>query len=174
LAVRSNESVVIAGTFYGYRQALTTELIRHGVEVGLYGGRLPAWVDPKIRHRHTGRFVEREEKSRVFGEALACLNSTAMSEGNSLNCRAFEIAGAGGLQLLEQREIVNECFEPGKELLVFDSIPELMDLISRAKVDRAWASGIREAGACRALAQHTYKHRLEVIFRSLAGGRAVA
>ncbi len=167
VATRRNHEVAIAGSFYGYRQALTSTLLKNNVEVGLYGGRLPLWIRDDIRARHTGEFIVREEKSRVFGEALACLNSTSLSEGNSLNCRAFEIAGAGGFQLLENREIVSECFEPGKELVVFDSVEELLELIERAGRDEAWASRIREAGARRALHEHTYGHRLKRIFSDL-------
>lgn len=167
IAKRKNSEIAIAGSFYGYRQALTFILLNKQVDVGLYGGRLPRWANDEIRRRHTGKFIVREEKSRVFGEALACLNSTSLSEGNSLNCRAFEIAGAGGLQLLEHREIISECFEPGKELLVFDSVEELLELITRAKQDETWVNNIREAGARRALNEHTYQHRLRKILSDL-------
>lgn len=85
-----------------------------------------------------------------------------------MNCRAFEIAGAGGLQFLEYRDIVAECFEPGKELLMFDSIDELVELVHHATLDPKWAAEIREAGALRAKAEHTYEHRLLHIFKQLA------
>ena len=49
----------------------------------------------------------------MFGEALACLNSFSPAEGDSLNCRAFEVAGAAGLQLIEDRPAIRECFDPG-------------------------------------------------------------
>lgn len=168
LASCSNEEVVIAGTFYGYRQVLTSALISNGLEVGLYGGRLPRWVKPEIRARHSNRFVIREEKSRTFGMGLACLNSTTLTEGNSMNCRAFEIAGAGGFQVLENRAIVSECFEPGKELAVFNSIPEMLELILRAKAEPPWAAKIRMEGSRRALAHHTYQQRLETILANLS------
>lgn len=163
VASRENDEVAIVGTFYGYRQFLTNRLIRAGVSVGLYGSRLPRWVLPEIAARHRGRFVIREEKSRIFGAALACLNSTALNEGNSVNCRAFEIAGAGGLQLLEYRSAIEDCFEPGKELLVFKEFEELLAQIAWAKRDPAGAEAIRQAGARRALAEHTYQRRLDHI-----------
>ena len=80
-----------------------------------------------------------------------------------MNCRAFEIAGAGGLQFLEHRDIAADCFEPGKELLMFDSVDQLVELVNRAKTDVRWAAGIRAAGAKRAVNEHTYKHRLSYI-----------
>ena len=160
-----NDAVVIAGSFYGYRQFLTMRLIDANVPVSLYGGRLPRWANQAIKSRHTGRFIVKEEKSRVFGSALACLNSTALSEGNSLNCRAFEIAGAGGLQLLEYRPAVTDCFDPGKELLVFRSFEELLEQIAWIRADPEGAREMKCAGARRALADHTYEHRLGDLLR---------
>jgi spore maturation protein CgeB len=164
LARQANNDIVVAGNFYEYRQLLVRRLLQRGVSVALYGGRLPAWVHPEIARRHSRRYIVREEKSRVFGAALACLNSTQIAEGNSLNCRAFEIAGAGGLHLMEYRPIVSECFEPGKEVLTFDSLEELFDHIERARRFPGEMQQIRDAAAHRALAEHTYRHRLETIF----------
>jgi spore maturation protein CgeB len=170
LTGRQGDQVVIAGNFYGYRQALTAKLIRDGVSVELYGGRLPRWVLPEIKKRHSGRYVAREEKSRVFGAGLACLNSSHLSEGNSLNCRAFEIAGAGGLHVMENKPIVQSCFEPGKEVLLYDSYEELREHIARAKSDEAGSEAIRRGGARRAIAEHTYQQRLRRVLSDLGAG----
>jgi spore maturation protein CgeB len=110
-----------------------------------------------------GRYIVREEKSRVFGEALACLNTFSLAEGNSLNCRAFEIAGAGGLHVMEARPIVNECFDPGKEVLTFSTFEELIDHLSRAGEAPREMESIRADAARRALSEHTYRHRIERI-----------
>ena len=163
LATQTNEGIVVAGNFYGYRQYLVRELLRHGGKLELYGGGLPRWVYPEIRRIYTGRYIVREEKSRIFGEAMACLNSTQIIEGNSLNCRAFEIAGAGGLQLMEYKPIIPECFEPEKEILVFNNMEELLDHIDRAKRNPNEMKKIREAAASRAHSEHTYMRRIEGI-----------
>src|SRR5262249_46305757 len=133
----------------------------------LFGPKPPIWAASPIKEQWTGRYVVREGKSRVFGESLACLNTFSLAEGNSLNCRAFEIAGAGGLQLLEERPIVAECFEPGNEVLTFSTFEELLDHIERCKRSPAEMETIRAAAARRALGQHTYRHRLERIFSYL-------
>jgi len=98
---------------------------------------------------------------------MVCLNTFDLAEGDSLNCRAFEIAGAGGLQFIEHRQAVEECFEPGRELIVFKTYEELLDNINRARKWPAEMAHVREAGARRALAQHTYRHRLNVILENL-------
>jgi len=168
LACQANDSVAVAGNSYAFRQAVCLRLMRNGVRVALYGGKPPSWSNPEYRSAHTGRYIVREEKSRIFGEALACLNTFQLAEGNSLNCRAFEIAGAGGLQLIEHRPAVEECFEPGRELLSFSTFEELMSHIERARREPEAMRAIREAAARRALAEHTYRHRLERIFRVVA------
>jgi spore maturation protein CgeB len=165
LAEQENDSIVVAGNFYEYRQLLVRRLLVKGVNVQLYGGRLPKWVHPEIKRQYTGRYIVREEKSRIFGAGLGCLNSMQIVEGNSLNCRAFEIAGAGGLHLMEYRPIISECFEPGREVLTFDSLDELFGHIERARRYPKEMKTIREAAARRALAEHTYRHRLERIFK---------
>lgn len=167
IASQANDTIAVAGNSYAFRQAVCVRLMEHQVPVALYGPNPPVWSNPTYCKAHTGKYIVREEKSRVFGEALACLNTFQLAEGNSLNCRAFEIAGAGGLQLIEYRPAIEECFEPGKEILAFSTFEELMAHIERALKEPARMNAIREAGAQRALAEHTYQHRLKKIFGNL-------
>lgn len=167
VASQKNGTVVVAGNYYAYRQAVVLRLIKDGVDFQLYGPPPPRWAHPEIKRLHTRKYLTGLEKSRVFGEGAACLNTFPLSEGDSLNCRAFEIAGAGGLQIIEHRPAVEQCFEPGKELLTFQTHEELIDSVERARRRPEQMRAIREAGARRALAEHTYRHRLEVILGNL-------
>ena len=125
------------------------------------------WTAPAIAARHSGRYVIRDEKSAVFGGALACLNSQALSEGDSLNCRAFEIAGAGGLQLIEDKPSVATCFEPGREVIVYTSVDDIVAALARARAEPGWAEGIRAAAHARAHGEHSYHHRLTTILNAV-------
>lgn len=163
-----NDSLCFAGNVYGYRHFLIRRLVDMGfTDIGLYGMRPPKWAAEEVRSTYKGRYIVKEEKSRIFGESLACINSTSMSEGNTLNCRAFEIAGAAGLQIIEDRPAVADCFEPGKEILTFNSLEELKELVMKYRTDRKAAIGIRESGHLRANAHHTYEHRLKAIIEHL-------
>jgi spore maturation protein CgeB len=167
------EAIIVAGSSYGYRQILLERLLEAGEPMALYGPQPPRWATPVVQKVHRGKFIVKHEKSRIFGEGLACLNSTTLAEGNSLNCRAFEIAGACGLQLIENKPAVATCFEPGREVLVYDSVEEISEHLQRARRDPAWAMAVREAGHSRALAHHTYELRLRHILAhsaQLGGG----
>jgi len=166
LREQENDSVVIAGSFYDYRHYITTKLMERNVEVELYGAKVPIWADRQIKKRHTGIYVTKEEKSIRFGAAKAVLNSTSMSEFSSVNCRAFEIAGTGGLQIMEYRKSIEECFEPEKEILVFNHLNELFELIERATKYPKEMHSIRTAAARKALSEHTYEHRLSFILQN--------
>lgn len=163
--VTREDAVVVAGNYYGYRQIIVERLANRGVPLALYGSRPPRWSSDTVSSQFRGRYIVKSEKSQVFNGGLACLNSTSLSEGNSLNCRAFEICGAGGLQLIEDKPAVQDCFEPGREVLTYASIDAIVEHISRARQDRMWAAAIRSAGHARVLAEHTYRHRLIHILR---------
>jgi len=168
LARQKSDAIVVAGNYYAFRQAVLSRLYRDGARLELYGSEPPPWSAKEIRKGFSGKYIVREEKSRVFGEGMACLNTFALAEGNSLNCRAFEIAGAGGLQLIERRPILEACFSPGEEVLAFETYEELLDQVERARRFPAEMLSIRERGARRALAEHTYRHRLERILGDVA------
>lgn len=167
VATQKNNAIVVAGNYYGFRQAVILKLMKEGADFELYGPSPPVWADSKIKKNHRACYVTKQEKSRVFGEGMACLNTFSLAEGNSLNCRAFEIAGAGGLQVIEYRPAIEECFEPGKELLAFKTHEELVDCLGRARNYPDEMKLIRDAGMRRAHAEHTYRHRLEVILGNL-------
>ena len=62
---------------------------------------------------------------------------------------------------------IESCFEPGKELLTFNSFDELLDIIERAKKYPQEMKTIREAGCKRAHAEHTYEIRLNYILSKI-------
>jgi spore maturation protein CgeB len=161
--------VVIAGNSYDYRHFLIRRMLEEGcTDVRLYGYRPARWAHPEVLGVYQGKYVVREEKARVFGSAAACVNSTSMTEYDSLNCRAFEIAGSGGLQFMESRDSITDCFEPGREIVTFDSVTELVERIEYYRGRESESLAIRKAAHLRANAEHTYRHRLERIIKDMA------
>jgi spore maturation protein CgeB len=165
---RRGDAIVVAGTAYGYRSALVARLLESGEEVRLYGPPAPRWAAAGVRAAHTGTFLDHESKAHVFGEALACLGSFALSEGsNSVNCRIFETCACGGLLLSEDRAALAPFFERDREYLAYTSFDECRDHLRRLHEDYASAREIRARAAQRAHAEHTYRHRLERMLTTL-------
>ena len=164
---QSNNDLIIAGSFYDYRQYITKKLLDHDVQLGLYGPPLPRWAYPEIKKAHRNKYITKTEKAEVFGSGLGVLNSTAMHEFDSVNCRAFEIAGCGGLHILENRKSIEPYFTPGKEVLVYNDFDELLEILERAKNHPQEMKAVREAACKRAHAEHTYENRLTYILSKL-------
>ena len=163
------EDVVLVGNAYDYRHFLIRRLLDEGCgRIKLYGYRPARWAHPDVVAVSQSRYVVREEKARIFGGAAACINSTSMTEYDSLNCRAFEIAGSGGLQFMEQRDSVTDCFEPGREIITFTSVSELLDKMRFHERNPSLSFEVREAGYRRAHSEHTYMHRLSAIIKDLS------
>jgi spore maturation protein CgeB len=70
-----------------------------------------------------------------------------------------------GLLLTARVEALDEYYEPGAEVLVYDGLDELVDRARWVLGHPGEADRIREAGYGRVLRDHTYERRLLDIFR---------
>jgi spore maturation protein CgeB len=102
--------------------------------------------------------------------ALAVLNvsrDSMASYGYSPATRVFEAAGAGACIITDAWDGIAMFFEPDREILVAQSGPEVADRLARLTPDDARRIGA--AARQRALAEHTYARRVELVERVLAG-----
>lgn len=154
-------AVVVAGNLYPSRVLLLERLFRAGVPLSLYGSGYPRWLRGfQVQRIPVQPPVHRHEKARVFRTAAAVLNNLHPAEMDSVNCRLFEAAGCGAVVLCEDRPVLREHFEPGRELLVFSTFDELVDQIRITLDDPERGTVIGDAAARRAHAEHSYQHRL--------------
>ena len=161
--------LVIAGNMYPSRVRLLDRLIAKGIPLRLYGGGFPRWIDETAsRAAHTGRYVTREEKARVFRSAAGVLNTMHPSEVNGVNARLFEAAGCGAAVLTEFRSTVPELFAVGKEVLAFHDFDDLVEQATRLLSERGLTAQIGDAAAQRAHRDHTYDLRVTAILEKLS------
>jgi spore maturation protein CgeB len=89
--------------------------------------------------------------------------------GTGANRRVFELAAIGTVQLSDAKADIARNFTPDREIVLFASVPELREkaewLLARGAAREAIAGRAR----ARALAEHTWRHRLEAL---LAAGLA--
>lgn len=154
--------VMIAASLYYYRQEILQQLGEFDLKV--WGAR-PDWLLYRLAVRHQGKEVLLDDKAKAMRAARICLNTLHYAEVNGLNCRAFEIAGCGGFQLITAVPVLAEHFAPGSEVASFDSAEDLVQQIRHYLRNPEAAAAIAQRGQARAHAQHTYEHRLQEIFR---------
>jgi spore maturation protein CgeB len=100
------------------------------------------------------------DHNRVNCSATMVMNinrSSMADSGFSPPTRVFEAAGAGTCLLCDEWPGIDDCFEPGKEILVIRSELDVVDALRN--YDHAARSRIGEAFHARALRDHTYGQR---------------
>jgi spore maturation protein CgeB len=161
--------LVIAGNMYPSRVRLLDRLIAKGIPLRLYGGGFPRWIgETTARAVHTGRYITREEKARVFRSAAGVLNTMHPAEVSGVNLRLFEAAGCGAAVLTEFRPTVPELFTVGKEMLIFHDFDDLVEQATRLLSEPGLTARLGDAATQRAHRDHTYDLRVTAILQQLS------
>lgn len=163
--------VVFVGARYPQREELLMHLQKAGIPMTAYGrswskhpyDRLRTW-DLHRPSLPTGRELGRSDAHQTMEAADATINIHGAQDGYTL--RTFEAAGIGALQLIDRPDVV-EFYEPGREVVVYDGVDDLVELCRRASRDRAWGDSIRAAGRRMTLAEHTFTHRAAALLELL-------
>lgn len=87
--------------------------------------------------------------------------------GYSPATRVFEAAGAGACIITDAWEGISQFFEPGREILVAANGPAVTEYLGRLTPSKARRIG--EAARVRALAEHTYDRRVDLLEIALEG-----
>jgi spore maturation protein CgeB len=156
--------ITIAGTLYPYRAKILEHFINKGFNISIFGS-LPKWMDKKWKKIHTNKYITLKEKNNIFFKSKINLNTLHYGEVNAGNCRLFEIAGAGGFQICDRKEIINEYFEEDKEIVFFDNLDDLEKKMNYYLKNPEIAMQIGKASQVKALKHHTYKNRIDKIFK---------
>jgi spore maturation protein CgeB len=112
---------------------------------------------------------------RLPGECAAGAVDPAKVGADGVNSRTFEIAGTGAFQLADAvRRTLKEHFVPGREIETFTGAEELLAKIERYLADAPLRCQIAAAGRRRALAGHTYGHRMKKLLEAVENSRVAA
>ncbi|MGH3345153.1 MAG: CgeB family protein [Carbonactinosporaceae bacterium] len=166
--VATERAIVLAGNMYPSRVMLVRRLHEAGIPLVIYGGPVPRWVrDLLPSGLHTGRYVTREEKSRVFRGAAGVLNNLHPAEMHGVNLRVFEATGAGAALLCEERPTLGDLFDLDREVVPFRTFAELVTRARELLSSDGLTGEIGDAASKRAHAEHTYEVRLRTILEKL-------
>ena len=161
--------IATVGHIHPSREALIKYLNKYNVM--LWGGAPPNWMNSdQIKKMLTYKQLQFVEKSKAFYYPKIALNTIHPANVLGLNCRAFEIAGAGGFQLAGYRLGGHQLFTADKEIVMFQTPDELIEKVDYYLAHEDERKLIAEAGYIRAQNCHTYKKRLELMFDTIFNG----
>jgi spore maturation protein CgeB len=145
--------------FVGSRDPVRERVVEAARDLGLTA-RGPGWPGGPV---YGDDFVRALSGATVglnihqhFGEA-----GDPASYGTGANMRVFELAAVGTPQLCDAKGDIARHFTPDREIALYRSVAELRErarfLLADATARRSLARAARE----RALAEHTWRHRME-------------
>ena len=165
--VNFQETISLVGARYPSREETLRRLSASGVPVKAFGKSWSRHVWDVLRTKQlrnagiaSGPDLSRSDAYGVMAGSPATLNLHGDQDGFTM--RTFEAPGVGALQITDRLDVAH-FFEIGTECLAFADEAELVDLANRAISDVPWARNIREAGRKRALAEHTFDHRIQAL-----------
>lgn len=102
------------------------------------------------------------KKTKIYNAAKINLNiQKTITQINGVSCRVFEIAACGGFVLSEYRKDLEQNFEIGREIAVFDGKEDLHRKVEYYLHHEDMRKAIAEQGRARALSEHTYEKKVE-------------
>lgn len=154
--------VVLIGSIYRQRFEILKELDEF--ELHVWGSTVSdvSPNDPHVVRWHRGRPLVGLEKGAALRSARIALNTHhPLNDIHGVNMRTFEICGAGGFQLVDAKQDLKRCFEPGVEVATYSSRHELVEQVRHFLSRKEDRISIASRGLKRVRAGHTYRHRVK-------------
>jgi spore maturation protein CgeB len=160
-------NVVFAGGATPTREKYLGELVEFGLAV--WG---PGWRKTSLRDYCRGELRNTAEFVRAYGGASVAVNLHHGLGSNGLsyafcNQRVFELAAMGMPQIVDVRTDLPGYFTDGVEVVTFTTPKELKARVQELLHTPASAEEIGAAARRRALAQHTYMHRIQRLLTAI-------
>jgi hypothetical protein len=132
---------------------------------GPVGAKLPQ--SSPIRSRYRGQ-AWGMDMYRVLAQSRIAVNRHGdFASGYAANMRMFEATGVGALLVTESATNLPDFFEPGREVVAYDGVDDLVEKIRHFVKHDEERREIAAAGQRRTLSEHTYGRRIRQLTRIL-------
>ncbi|MCF7821485.1 MAG: glycosyltransferase [Mariprofundaceae bacterium] len=168
-AVDCRYQVSFIGSTYGNRQQWVEELKQRGVHVETFGY---GWPNGPVAAEDVSRIMRESRISLNFGDSGMLIENGKPVRSRQIKARVFEVPGAGGLLATEPADYLEDYFEPGKEIVVFEDIDDLIVKIKDLLAHPGKRDAIARAGYERVKAEHSYESRFEVLIEQVLERRS--
>jgi spore maturation protein CgeB len=137
--------------------------------LGIWG---PGWEtlpsQSPLRQYIKGGQIRPAEWVKIFSASQIVFHSHYQDPSGKIPCyqaapRVYEALACGAFHVVDGQRDVLRLFKPGKDLVVFNNVEELRDLVGHYLQYPKEAKTIAERGRKKVLAKHTYRHRIQEI-----------
>lgn len=163
--IRPRAGIVFAGDWHPLREICCERLARR-FDVRIHGPWLRKLApDAPLRSRVHDGFFTPEAMAEIFASSEIVLNLHTWRDRwpHGTNPRLFEAAGCGACQLVDRRTELHELFDPEHEVATWDTPEELEAQAERLLASPEIRRSLGKAARQRALAEHTYEHRMRTV-----------
>ncbi len=159
--------IATAASLYNYRLKFLENFSQYQMKI--WGPPPSNYLRSPILKFVQGRYVGELEKAKAFNGAAIVLNNQHYGEILGINQRVFDACGCGAFQIVDASPVMADYFVSGKELVCFQDLQDLQELIPYYLNRPRERAEIAYAGYVRAHAEHTFRHRLETMLQIIAG-----
>jgi spore maturation protein CgeB len=166
----------------GQREEILREITQEFDDrnIGIWGGSW-AWYNPfaqykyRVKHRTFGNSirnwnVEPKRANEIYNTSKICLNIHCGQADQGLNMRTFETLAAGGFQLVDYLEILEDYFTVGEDIAVYRNVDELIETIEYYLENEDERREIAQNGHETVRESHTFENRAREILDDIWEG----
>lgn len=159
--------VTLAFACFGAAQAYRQKILQTFAQQDLHIFGDPTWKSLLPQAHYHPSVPYGAPLARIFSQSQINLNVTNLQMPETVNQRVFDIPASGGLILTDPQAELENYFDIGREVLVYQTAEQALALAQRYQKDRQGAQAIIAAAQKRIIAEHTYTHRLEKIMATM-------
>ena len=110
---------------------------------------------------------------RLLARSKVVINRHGSVAGRyAVNMRMFETTGSGAALITEEKSNLGDLFDVGTEVLAYSTPKVAAELAADLLADPERLDAIASAGQRRTLGEHTYRHRAELLTRTIDDAEA--
>ncbi len=155
-AIECRWDVSFVGMAYGNRHKWVSALKDRGIQVNCFGY---GWENGAVSADSIPEIIRKSVISLNFGDSNWMLKGFLPYRSRQIKARVFEVPGYGGFLMTESAENLENFFEPGREIALYNSIDDLVGKIRFFLANPEHRDKIAMAGHAKTRKKHTYDHR---------------
>ncbi|PDT18284.1 hypothetical protein CO670_02435 [Rhizobium sp. J15] len=145
------------------------EYLTRNTDIAIWGGGRDQLSNASpILPRHKGEAWGAEMFHILGSSKITVNNHIGIAENFANNMRLYEATGMGALLVTDRKSNIAEIFEPGREVVCYDSAEECAELIRFYQKNDHERERIAQAGQRRTLQDHNYNIRTQELSKLFA------